>query len=445
MIKASVGKYTVYASDYCKLDSNVNVGGGTDETEVIQKILDKAVEWGQLYFIVDGAALITGIRVHSNTTIECLNSDCGFYLADDSNEHVIKNADMSVGEIKNRNISLIGGTYNQNCLHQNRTVSEGKEFPQDEKCNAHLTGMKFFGVKNFKMRDVTICDNKRYALIMGNWENVQFDNINIPLPNLVDDSNQDGLHFHGPGNNLIIRNCYGRGGDDLIALNADEGDAKSSIKNVLIDGVYLNNAYQAIRLLCRDQGFLENITIRNVKGTVRSFGFFIDPWFPGASGLVKNVLIEDVHLKQNEHVYSYHEPFMFSIAGRVENVSIKNCSIETDNSEFKVLEIREAHGKDGVSFTNVKNLNVDGLYVKDLSDSSSERILFRVEKGTYADKISLKNIYAETSSTQDALLHICDNAHLDKLELVSVEAKGFKNIVKGKSAYLFEQNLSTIE
>ena len=39
-IKASLGKYTVYASDYCKLDSNVLLGGGTNETEILQAILN---------------------------------------------------------------------------------------------------------------------------------------------------------------------------------------------------------------------------------------------------------------------------------------------------------------------------------------------------------------------------------------------------------------------
>ena len=79
-IKPSIGKYTVYASDYCKLDSHVVNGGGTNETTVLQNILNKAKEWGHLTLIMDGAALISGLSVHSNTTIECQDSSCGFFL-----------------------------------------------------------------------------------------------------------------------------------------------------------------------------------------------------------------------------------------------------------------------------------------------------------------------------------------------------------------------------
>ena len=56
-----------------KLNSDVTKGGGTDETALIQSILDRAPQLGTLKLIVDGPILVTGLKVHSNTTIECLN------------------------------------------------------------------------------------------------------------------------------------------------------------------------------------------------------------------------------------------------------------------------------------------------------------------------------------------------------------------------------------
>ena len=102
------------------LDSNVYTGKGTDDTEVLQKILDRADgENGGVHLVMDGAALIKGLKLRSNTTIECLSKDCGFYLADNSDCPVVKNADeIREGVVKQRNIRLIGGTYNQNCAHQ---------------------------------------------------------------------------------------------------------------------------------------------------------------------------------------------------------------------------------------------------------------------------------------------------------------------------------------
>ena len=52
-----------------KLDSDVTKGGGTDDTALIQSILDRAPRLGTLKLIVDGPILVTGLKVHSNTTI----------------------------------------------------------------------------------------------------------------------------------------------------------------------------------------------------------------------------------------------------------------------------------------------------------------------------------------------------------------------------------------
>ena len=53
------------------LDSDVHGGGGTDDTAAIQGILDIAQKDGVgVHLIMDGAALITGIKVYSDTVIE---------------------------------------------------------------------------------------------------------------------------------------------------------------------------------------------------------------------------------------------------------------------------------------------------------------------------------------------------------------------------------------
>jgi hypothetical protein len=75
-----------------KLDSDIAKGGGTDDTALIQGILDRAPKLGTLKLVVDGPILVTGLKVHSNTTIECLNRACGFFLADNSNRPLIANA-----------------------------------------------------------------------------------------------------------------------------------------------------------------------------------------------------------------------------------------------------------------------------------------------------------------------------------------------------------------
>ncbi|MBR7092605.1 MAG: hypothetical protein IKI50_05415, partial [Clostridia bacterium] len=77
-IKPTSGRFTVYAGAYLKQDSDVHNGGGTNETALLQAILDKAEEWGGLTLEVDGAILTEQLILHSNTTIRCANRNCGF-------------------------------------------------------------------------------------------------------------------------------------------------------------------------------------------------------------------------------------------------------------------------------------------------------------------------------------------------------------------------------
>jgi hypothetical protein len=73
---------------------------------------------------VDGPILVTGLKVHSNTTIECLNRACGFYLADNSNRPLIANATPQPEGRADHNLSFLGGTYNGNAEHQEHTTKE---------------------------------------------------------------------------------------------------------------------------------------------------------------------------------------------------------------------------------------------------------------------------------------------------------------------------------
>ena len=84
---------TVYASSVAVLDSNVHTGGGTNVTRQLQGVLDLAKTEGGIHLIMDGAALVSGLILHSNTTIECLTKDCGFFLDDHSNCAIVTNAD----------------------------------------------------------------------------------------------------------------------------------------------------------------------------------------------------------------------------------------------------------------------------------------------------------------------------------------------------------------
>lgn len=320
------------------LDSDVVKGGGTDDTELIQSILDRAPKLGSLKLVIDGAILVNGLRIHSNTTIECLNRGCGFYLADHSNRPIFSNATPQPEGRADRNISFLGGTYHGNAEHQEHSTRE----------RGWTTVFALHGVEQVLFRDVSITDSRTFAVYLTNWRRVVFENIYINLEHIPTRSNQDGIHIQGPGEFLSIRNLQGRAWDDMIALNIDDllGDWDSEgnflrqpaslkqygsaagigpVSDVDIDGVQVTDCAQVIRVLSRGSR-LDRVSIRNVKGTYRDFGVWITPYFR-EGGDIGRLEFENIDLRPvGPRAYDYVPPFLFWIAGKMERLMLKNIA-----------------------------------------------------------------------------------------------------------------------
>jgi len=426
---------TIFAGEHAALDSNVYTGGGTDDTAALQAILDKATEWGGLRLIMDGAALISGLRIHSNTTIECLNKDCGFYQKGGSNKAVVENFDRNFDVIKNRNISLLGGTYNQNCREQEHHIA-GIDPIWNEKIkevnaleNSTLVfAMQFTGVENLLLRDVTIRNQRTWAMHVSNWKQVVMENIIIDLPEKMHGQNQDGLHFWGPGQFLTLRNISGDVGDDFIALAPDEHDRVSDITDVLIDGVFLDHADQGIRLLSRGKGLLDRVTIRNVSGTYRSFGFYITPWFPDdVCGNYGDILFENIDLQPEVPNYDYRAPFLFQIGGHVRHLTLRNIRDHYSENQRALFEIGWPFKRRNIEKTEtfIDELTVDGFSVLRKDGFSISPFIVDGK----IDRMILRNIDISCKETSDTpLIAFRPNGHIGTLAVNGLISNGLRKI-----------------
>lgn len=373
-----------------RLDSNVHTGGGTDDTRVLQQILDTAASHGGVRLILDGAALVTSLRVHANTTIECLNPECGFFQAAHSDCALLINAHPSAGEIIDRNITLLGGTYNQNCAHQAHHVPPDVHYSQAERL---VVAICFLGVENLLVRDVTVRDQRTFAFLITNWVKVTMENIRLELPGYIPSGNQDGIHLQGPGRFLVLRNIQGRTGDDFIALNGDEEyngqqswahpcASVGPITDVLIDTVMVDDAAQVIRILSRES-LHDRITIRNVSGRYRSFGFYLSAWDYRARGLQGNfgaIVVENVDLRQTRADYTYTEPFLFRVSGRHRSLTLRNIQYHdpADDRYLVQLEGRTDVPEMGDTPADVESLVIDGLHVQDGGAATQRRPYIQV-------------------------------------------------------------------
>jgi len=364
-----------------RLDSDVTIGGGTDDTALIQGILDCAPELGALKLVVDGAILVRGLKVHSNTTIECLNRGCGFFLADGANQPLIANATPQPESRADRNLSFFGGTYNGNAAHQDK-------FHPDY---GWLTAFALHGVEQVLLCDVSITNSRTFAVYLTNWRRVVLENIYINLDDTLTPSNQDGIHVQGPGEFLSIRNIQGHAWDDLVALNIDDLQADwdsegrfvrleesrfgryagiGPVSDVEIDGVQADDCAQVIRVLSRGSR-LDRVSIRNVKGTYRDFGVWITPYFREVSNIGR-LEFENIDLRPVQpRSYNYVPPFLFWLAGKIEHVVLKNISSHQAIDDRPLVWIQPD--------AKIDLLRVQGLHVYDRRPEIGRASLIRAD------------------------------------------------------------------
>ena len=455
----------IIASEIVKLDSNVYTGGGTDATDMLQAVLDKAPEAGGVHLIMDGAALVRGLKIHSNTTIECVNADCGFYMMDNINRPILANYNWSVLEITTKNITLIGGTYNHNCEHQvHHLTMEEYPFPprnvSDGVYDEHLIYlMEFYGVENFAARDIHFRNQRTYTLTLGNFKNALVENCVIDVGDSVL-GNQDGFHFFGPGKFLTMRNLRGCTGDDFINLSADEMDGISPITDVLIDGITLDDTYQGIRMLSRGSGRIDRVTLRNIKGAYRTFAFSIEPFYKGETfGSYGDIFIENVDLRQIKETYHYTPMTFMQLGGDMDCVTLKNIRFlnPVRNSTFVELgrpffyrpeELTEEeaalHGIPDMAIyavdrdwvpegkrPTIKNFTIDNLIFE--GDEKTDGMDF-IEAKYNIENLTLKNIKAfknGKAKTSGSILKLSKEADIKRLFLENIYAENFESIVSG--------------
>ena len=442
----SVRIKTILASEVAKLDSNVYSGGGTDDTAALQAVLDQAATDGGVHLIMDGAALVSGLRVYSNTTIECLSRDCGFYQIDNSNQAIVTNYDWELYEIKTRNVVLKGGTYNQNCLHQAHDVSPDETPYPDEAKKVLLSGgqhwifgLEFYGIEYLTIRDITLRDFRTFSTTIGGFRNVNIENVWLDLPNRMHAQNQDGFHFWGPGQFLTVKNVGGHVGDDFMNLGPDEIDCKSSITDVLVDGVYLEDADQSIRMLSRGTGTLDRVTVRNVSGTYRSFGFYINSWFPGETyGDFKNIFIENVDLRQTKPNYDYRSPMLFGIGGNIESLIMKNIRHHQPTDNRTLFEIGRPFYDLGFNFPadnmpKMENIVIDGLTVMEETDSAADAEYVQVYLPV--ERLALKDVTVIRKNVEQPaghLLAVKEQGSVERLDMQDISANGFDTLIDGE-------------
>jgi len=305
------------------LNSDLRTGGGTDDTSALQAVLDRAAHGTPVHLVIDGAALVSGLNVYGNTTVECINGG-GLYLKDGSSRSIIRNVHRSRDAIVDERITVRGCFLNGNRWNQPSAMltgpwSEGGTIPSNKEADgSFLTGLQFLGVNDLRIEQVTLWNIRAFGALIGNANRIEIKSVTIDYGAAPDDSrnygNTDGLHFKGPLRYLTIDGLKVRTADDAIAFNANDCDSddltthncfgpyvgQGPITDVTVNNIQLMDTVWGIRLLSSSER-IDRVNINNVTGSVRgayvaNISHFVIPTGRGNFG---SISINDVNVDRS--------------------------------------------------------------------------------------------------------------------------------------------------
>lgn len=431
----------------CISDADLSYGSstfGTDNTSVIQGVLNTASVSNPLTIYWDGKYSVTGLLVKSYTTI-VVDNGCGAILRDNSDKAILSNYNAipvsSPGTFADNNITIIGGIWNGNGyrggvakqIHSNSTYG-------------FVTGIRMYGVKDVILENLNIINTRTYACLFFTNENIIVNNMTI-YQGVTTYVNQDGLDFDGYQKNIRVNGLKAKCGDDALAINTsmlkngvDPGDYTIYLgkygpaTNIDIQNIFFDSSQMGIRLLSGNQ-LIDNITIRNVKGICEAYWLIIDNYLQNTAGLddtgpgnVGKIFIENINVT-NLSGTAYSGNFAKgSINCNVESLTLRNYMrndfVVNNNPSFMIKGAN----------TVVKLFNIENYYSFD--SSTTNTISHFVIDGATVWNINISGYCERNAISNDSpLVKLTNSAHVDKLVLNEVTLLGSNNLLDN-SAYL---------
>lgn len=282
------------------------VGDGVaDDTAAIQVRIDSGASCVYLPPPKKCYRISKTLRIGSDTELR-LDRFSVIRLAPDSDCPMIENRGYVGGE--DRRIALTGGIWDMANVDQSpnpqqyrhcKPPREGGLPPKHENEFFFGMAMRFSHVEGMTVRGVTVRNPTSYGMAFCHTSYFLVDDITFDYktcnPIFL---NMDGVHFDGWCHHGRISNLRGTCFDDLVALNANDGQCaqeEGHITDVDIDGVYADYCHSAVRLLSTGAN-LKRVTIRNVHGNFYTYAVGLTHFFGERKtrGTFEDIVIEDV-------------------------------------------------------------------------------------------------------------------------------------------------------
>ena len=273
------------------------VGDGVhDDTAGLQALLDSGMTEVRIPAAPVCLLISKTLKIHSGQNL-VFDRYAIIRLKDGSDQVMITNDNHNHG---NDNISLIGGVWDMNNLHQSLT-----DYHKDRNYRARAYDpqyylgvlMRFNKVKNLTIRGLTLKDPVTYGMQLGNLRRFTIEDITFDYN--LERRNMDGVHIHGNSRWGHIANLKGTTNDDMVALNADDAGyfemCRGPLEDISVDGIYSENGYTAVRLLSAGSP-VRRIRLANIFGTYRNnvVSFTNHGVHPGSASTFEDISIRGV-------------------------------------------------------------------------------------------------------------------------------------------------------
>jgi polygalacturonase len=337
-----------------------------DDTKALQALLDTRAAYIKFPLPKVCYFISKPLKIYSGQELS-LDRYCHIKLMPMSNCVMLQNADPENGD---NNITVTGGIWDLNNLEQEKN-------PLHFSGNPNLmevfwkpgyyngTVISFWNVKNLKIAHLTIKDPVTFSIMINvieyfTVEDITFD-FNYGNPWAV---NMDGVHLCGNCHFGVIRNLKGSCFDDMVAINADEGEVPGPVTDIQVDGLFADDCHSAVRLLSANYP-VERVSISNVYGTYYQYCIGITKYYAGTNGYFDGIVLKNsfaakaprhsVYRKDGSKVY----PFIWVQRGlTVKNLSIENVYRKETNVAIETIGIDKGAKIENLSLSNIVQENL---------------------------------------------------------------------------------------
>lgn len=343
---------------------------GTNNTAVIQSVLNNAAGGQRIVVYVDGFFSADSLKVYGNTSIIGLSSGCGLIQRPSINYPFIVNQNRTLGAIVDssitiENLLINGNGYNTSSVAQREYYGvHGWNFV-----------IRFTGAKNVLLNNIRIENGRTIAAYASNVRNFTVTNsiINASRQITADSLTHDGFKFDGPASDITLSNLKIYSIDDAISFCTNDGffpidslvfgyhtydpyATFGTIKNVYVENIILDSCHHGIRMLNTSEE-LDNIVIKNISGVVYDYLYVLDDYLGGNPNyrdgdgpFVGNVTFDGVDVKLNVTT-NYANAGMY-VNLPVDNLVLRNIAIRrTDTNTHPTMLV--------ASPASIENINID--------------------------------------------------------------------------------------